>query len=266
MAAPVKPKRSLGQNFLRDENTARKIMRAFQPGMSDDVLEIGPGMGALTKYLAGKCRRLILIEKDTRSTELLRKTFGIIPGTEIIEGDFLRTDIRSFIAGDTVRVIGSIPYNITSPLLMRLIGQREWLSDALLLVQLEVARRLVASPGTPDYGTLTVLLQTWSDVAILFRVPPSVFYPVPSVESAIVRIAFKRNKHYIADETFYRNIVEGTFGKRRKMLRASLRAMFPDVVLSSGLIDVDLKRRPESLTVAEFTKLSNQLYEVVHRC
>jgi 16S rRNA (adenine1518-N6/adenine1519-N6)-dimethyltransferase len=265
MTAAIRPKRSLGQNFLRDENTARKIVYAFSPTSIDSVLEIGPGTGALTKYIVGKCRRLILIEKDERSVEILRKTYADFQEVEIVEDDFLRADIRSVTAGSTVRVIGSIPYNITSPILLKLLEHRLYVSDALLLVQYEVARRIISSPGTPEYGILSVLLQTWSDVMLLFRVPPSVFYPVPVVDSAIIRIAFKDNKHYISDEQFYKTIVQGTFGKRRKMLRASLRIIFPELILSPEVTTVNLSRRPESLTVEEFTILSNQLYEVTHQ-
>ncbi len=264
MQAAIEPKKTLGQHFLRDRNIALKIIGIFDPAPTDHVLEIGPGTGALTSHLAGACGRLILVEKDSRLAGLLRRTYGTAMQVSVIEADFLKSDLPFIADGGRLRIIGSLPYYITTPILLYILDRMDSVRDMLFVVQLEAARRIIAAPGDDDYGVLSVLMQTWTRCEILFRIPPSVFFPEPSVQSAAVRAVLRRDGGEIVDKLLYRKIVKETFGKRRKMLRASLRSVFPDVRIPDSVAGIDLRRRPESLSVAEFITLSNGLNEVIH--
>jgi len=262
----IKPKKSLGQNFLHDKNIARKIIQHFNPGEDDVILEIGPGTGALTSLLAGECKRLYLTEKDTRVVEILHREYGNDESICIIEGDVLDLSISEIINGKTkIRVIGSIPYYITSPILFHILDQRQYVHDLMMLMQLEVAQRITAQPSTPDYGILSVLTQTWATPTLLFKVPATVFYPKPSVDSAVVHIVFDRERSDIKDENMYRMIVRGTFGKRRKMLRSSLKRLFPELPLQQEQFSIDLNKRPEACSVDDFIQLTGEIKHGIKR-
>ena len=260
-ARTFRPRKSLGQNFLRDQNTARKIVRAIRPETSDIIIEIGSGEGALTEFLAGKVKHLILVEIDPRAVELLHKKFSG-SSIRVIHGDFLEYDLEEVAreVGTTVRVVGNIPYNITSPILFHIIDHRHVVQDATLMVQREVARRLVARPGSKEYGIPSVFSECFSTVEKLFDVSPNVFFPRPEVFSSVVRITPHREPRYpLADEQFFRTMVRAVFGKRRKTLRNSLIYFLEDN--DRPLPDViDYTRRPESLSVAELAELSNHLF------
>jgi 16S rRNA (adenine1518-N6/adenine1519-N6)-dimethyltransferase len=262
----IKPKRSLGQNFLNDKNIAQKMVRLFAPSQTDTVIEIGPGTGVLTEYLYGRCRCLYLIEKDKRAVDILRKRFENDNNVKVIQEDILEFTFSGIVdEGRTVRVIGNIPYNITSPILFHLLEQKQYVSDSMFLVQREVVDRINAQPGTPDYGILSVLLQTWATTNFLFTVPATVFYPRPSVTSAVIHITFDRRQPEIPDDRFYREIIRGTFGKRRKMLRASLKSLYSAVSIDPDDFTVDLHKRPEECTVNEFIILTNEIHNVIRR-
>jgi 16S rRNA (adenine1518-N6/adenine1519-N6)-dimethyltransferase len=262
----IKPKKSLGQNFLQDRNIARKIVHMFSPNADDTILEIGPGTGILTDLLIGSCKTLIVVEKDIRSVELLRTRYGTDSRISIIHDDILDLSLSGFVGeNEKMRVIGNIPYYITTPVLYHLLDRRTYVSDVTMLVQLEAAYRLTAEPSTPDYGILSVLVQTWTTPEILFHVPPSVFYPKPGVTSALIRLVFDRRGTTIRDEALYASIVRGTFGKRRKMLRASLRTLFPDIEPEFDSISVDLRKRPEECAVDEFIQLTDGIYDAFNR-
>jgi 16S rRNA (adenine1518-N6/adenine1519-N6)-dimethyltransferase len=261
----LKPKKSLGQHFLVDGNTIQKIVRTVDPDPTDRIVEIGPGSGALTVHLAGRCAELLLVEKDGRACGLLREKYEGVEGVRICHDDFLRVSLQSIVdtADPLIRIVGSIPYYITSPILMHMLDNRRYIRDAFILMQYEAARRIAARPSESDYGILSVLLQSWAAVTIRFRVPPTVFYPRPSVESALVHIEFMRSRPDIGDEILHRSIVQGTFGKRRKMLRSSLRSLFPDLPTRLDAVTIDLNKRPEQCTVGEFIQLSNELSYVL---
>jgi 16S rRNA (adenine1518-N6/adenine1519-N6)-dimethyltransferase len=246
----VKPKQSLGQNFLIDQNIAQKIVDCFAPTLKDRVLEIGPGYGILTRLL--KAGHLTAVEIDQRLAQHIRSEFESCPNFELIQNDFLKIDLSEF---KSVRIIGNIPYNITSPILFKVIEERKFVQDLTLLVQKEVADRIVASPNCKAYGILSVVSQTYADVKKLLVVPPVVFRPKPKIDSALVQWKFtnKRAQH-IQDHDFFRKVVRQGFGQRRKMLRKSLRDLF-----ENASTQIDKTRRPEHLSVDEWIQLSNEL-------
>lgn len=258
-ASPTfRPRKALGQNFLRDMNVARKIVEAIAPAADQTVLEIGPGEGVLTSLLAPRVKRLVAVEVDGRAIPALH---ALLAGTsaEIIHADILSMDI-SAIAGNEgpLRVVGNIPYNITSPILFRILDQRDVVMDATLLMQREVARRLAASHGNKEYGILSVFCQLFADVTVLFDVSPHVFFPRPEVTSSLVQLRMLSGPRYaVRDEAFFRSMVRAVFGKRRKTLRASLRYFLPE--LPATTVPVDLQRRPEDLAIHELVGLANAL-------
>jgi 16S rRNA (adenine1518-N6/adenine1519-N6)-dimethyltransferase len=261
-----RPRKSLGQNFLRDENISRKIVRAIEPRMSDVILEIGPGKGALTKHLVHGVRKLVAVEADERMTVVLRDAF---PGNrmEVRHEDFLRTNLNELYSkyGQRIRVVGNIPYNITSPILFRVLDNRRCISDATLMLQKEVAARIVAAPRTKEYGVLSVFCQIFADVERLFDVRPAAFYPRPDVTSSLVRLTLHDRPRYAVDhEVFFRTMVRSIFGKRRKTLRNCLKYFVEEigVELPADFGEFDLRRRPEQLSIKELVELSNRMLRV----
>lgn len=209
-------KKSLGQNFLIDDNISRKIVAALSATREDRVIEIGPGRGALTKLLIGHGARITAVEKDRYLAENLRKEFGEIPNIEIITGDFLEYDLPE--DGRTLKIVGNIPYNLTSRIVSRLVDLRSKVDLAVLMVQDEVAARLSAPAGTKDYGAISIRLQLVSRIEKMFVVTPGCFRPRPRVDSRVVRIVFE-NRAPLTDEEKFVRFVKGAFGMRRKMFR-----------------------------------------------
>ena len=246
-------KQSLGQNFLVDENMARKIVDCIAPQADDIMLEIGPGMGMLTQYLQPRAKQLFAVEIDQRLYNNLLQQFSDTKNFTLIEADFLKLDIGELAKNYKIRIIGNIPYNITSPILFKSIESRSRIKDLTLLVQKEVGMRIVSKPNSKDYGILAVLSQAVADVDLLLKAPPTVFQPRPSVDSALIRWRFKdvATKH-IRDEAFFKSLVKQAFGKRRKMLRNSLKEF-------AGKTSFDFTRRPEQLSVEEWIELANEL-------
>jgi 16S rRNA (adenine1518-N6/adenine1519-N6)-dimethyltransferase len=255
------PRQSLGQNFLRDENISRNIVSSLNVQPHDVVLEIGPGEGALTKYLAQRARRLIVVDIDERIINLMRAMY---PNGEIdiLHGDFLATDFASLTRkqqGEKLRIVGNIPYNITSPILFHILDNRRFVSDATLMMQKEVAQRLHAPPNTKEYGILAVFCQLFADVELLFDVSAKCFFPPPKVTSSVVRLKILTHPRYeVADEVFFRAMVRAVFGKRRKTLRNSLGFFLESV--PSLPETFDLRKRPEQLSIQQLAELSNELF------
>jgi 16S rRNA (adenine1518-N6/adenine1519-N6)-dimethyltransferase len=266
-AQSLRPRKSLGQNFLRDENIARNIVAALGADADDIVLEIGPGQGALTRYLASLVRHLIVVEVDRRMIVRLEEQYRAA-GVEILHEDILSIDVGGLARryGRPLRVVGNIPYNITTPIVFHVLDHRASVADVLMLMQREVARRIIARPNTKEYGILSVFCQLYADAEILFDVSPHAFVPKPGVVSSLVRLAILKQPRFPVDnEVFFRGMVRAVFGKRRKMLRNSLkyfldteRATFPGPG-SAGSAFVDLDERPEQLSVEELVRLSNIL-------
>ncbi|MDZ7344535.1 MAG: 16S rRNA (adenine(1518)-N(6)/adenine(1519)-N(6))-dimethyltransferase RsmA [candidate division KSB1 bacterium] len=251
------PKKSLGQNFLIDENIARKMIRLFDPQPEDLVIEIGPGFGVLTKYIVPTGCRYVGIEIDERLVPPLRKAFAAFPNGEIRHADFREVNLTELAAGKKMRIIGNIPYHITSSLVFAAFEHRAILSDMMLTVQKEVAKRIVAPPDHKDYGILSVVSQTFARAEIVFHRSKNVFRPRPEVDSAVVRWIFGPPPENLIDTAFYLKMIKAIFNQRRKTLRRSLAAFLPTNILAA--LPVDLQRRPESLSIPELIRLANAL-------
>ena len=256
----LKPIKSLGQNFLRDENILRNIAESLTLQEGDIVVEIGPGQGALTKHLCEKPVKLIGIEVDERAVRLLRDRFG--ETLELIHRDILEINLGELARhhGKKVHVVGNIPYYLTSEILFWLFDARAAVADATMMVQFEVARRLVAPPRNKEYGILSIFTQFYTECGILFKVSRNCFFPKPEVDSAVVRFAF-REQMPECDEKRFRSIVRSTFNQRRKTLRNGLKSMgYDDAVLDT--VRFDLTKRPEELSVEEFILLARMLGKI----
>jgi 16S rRNA (adenine1518-N6/adenine1519-N6)-dimethyltransferase len=261
-----RPKKSLGQNFLIDGNLQRKIVEALGLGPDDEVLEIGPGKGALTRHMVGRCRRLILVELDSALADALEAEYGEDPSVRVVKGDILDTHpgrLSSTVA--ELKVVGNIPYNITTPILFHILTPPRP-REILLMVQKEVGERILALPGTSAFGALTVGVQAVAEAAKVLRVPASAFRPVPAVESVVVRIRPHRPPRLSpAEEEDLRALTRAAFQKRRKQFQSILRTR-PGNPLSHDQIEVleaqtgfDLKRRPETFSPSDLVVLSRTL-------
>lgn len=255
-----KPKKFLGQNFLVDENIAGKIVASLDPQADDVIIEIGPGRGALTKIISRYTKRLIAVELDKKIYEQLLTEYD--EKIKLIHKDFLNIDFKKDITTNykKLKIIGNIPYNITTEILFKLYETSEQISTAVLMVQKEVAHRLVSKPNSKDYGILAVQTQFYTDPKILFNVPPSAFFPKPRVNSSIVRFDFNKDKTDLKDVKLFKTLVRESFGQRRKTMKNSLKKFFEEKNIFIDEIDFDFSRRPENVSVREFVNLSNKIY------
>jgi len=258
-SSSFKPKQSLGQNFLIDKNVAEKIVRSLALQPTDHVLEIGPGQGSLTHLILPQVAKLTAVELDKRLASIVQNLFGDRDNLDLINADFLSLQLESQICADnSLRIVGNIPYNISSPVIFKVVDSRHLVRDMTLMLQREVAQRLVAKPGNKDYGILSVINQAYAQVEILFNVSRNVFSPIPKVDSAVVHWWFGTNyDEEIKDHDFFRQLVRTAFNQRRKMLRNSLKS------LVAGVKDcpIALDRRPEQLSVQEWVTFSNAFFE-----
>ena len=261
---PVRPKKNLGQHFLTDLATAKRIADTVDVCPDLPVLEVGPGMGVMTQYLLPKPREVKVVEIDRESVGYLQERWPALQDS-IISADFLRMDLREVFGGREFVLTGNYPYDISSQIFFKMLDFRDLIPCCTGMIQLEMAQRIAARPGTKAYGILSVLLQMWYDVELLFQVPPGVFNPPPKVQSAVVCMRRGQRQQAGCDESLLRRIVKGTFQQRRKMLRVSLRPLlaqtFPDTDFSVLLADPALTRRPEQLSVEDFIALTNGITE-----
>lgn len=258
-------KKSLGQNFLIDPNLQRKIVDAIHPGPDDEVLEIGPGPGALTRHLAPRVRRLVLVELDDELARRLREEFAATPHVRVVHADILSVDLDD-VSEDPgrLKVIGNIPYNITTPILFSLLERRPRPSQIVLMVQREVADRILAPPGSKTYGALAVGVQSLATVERVVNVGRHAFRPAPDVESAVVRISPFSPPPLAADtEHALRNLTRAAFGQRRKQFQRILRDAYglspDDVAAVEERTGFDLRRRPETFSPEDFIRLAIEL-------
>ncbi|OGU64730.1 MAG: ribosomal RNA small subunit methyltransferase A [Stygiobacter sp. RIFOXYC12_FULL_38_8] len=248
----LKPLKRFGQNYLVDKNTIQRIVNQFSPNEDDNVVEIGPGQGALTSLLSKTVKHYRAIEIDKRVIDDLRLSY---PKVDFINQDFLEIELKELAGDKKLRVIGNIPYNITSPIIFKLIEERESISDAMMMVQYEVAKRIVGKPRTKDYGILSVLTNYFAETELCFKIPPTVFYPKPNVDSAIVSFKFGKATPTDIDEKLFVKVVKAAFGNRRKTLKNSLsNNAFGDLNFDS--LPFDFTRRAEELTIDQFVELT----------
>jgi 16S rRNA (adenine1518-N6/adenine1519-N6)-dimethyltransferase len=247
------PRKRFGQNFLADAHYAQRIVDAVDPKRGDNVVEIGPGLAALTEALIDRAGHLTAIEVDRDLASRLRERYTPDRLT-LYEADALAYDFATL--GDELRVVGNLPYNISSPLLFHLAAYESRLRDIHVMLQREVVARMTAAPATPDYGRLTVMLQSRFRVTRLFTVPAGAFRPAPTVESAVARLVPLRDaRPIIADEALFARIVAAAFGQRRKTLRNALSALVDEATLRTAGVDPSV--RGETLSVDDYVRLTN---------
>ena len=241
-----------GQNFLTDSNLLNRIVRTVEPQEDDNFLEIGPGDGSLTELIFPKVKQMVVVEIDP----LLIKHLSVrsdLEGLNIIHGDILLQDIEDLPIQEPVRIVGNIPYNITSRIIFWLIEQLDFWDDAFIMMQKEVAQRLTANIGTKEYSRISIVVGAYLNMELCFKIPPDVYIPKPKVDSAIIRFT-KKSSPIVADNQYekFNKIVKMAFSKRRKMLRNSLNDF--DIPISIQE-EIDFTRRPETLSIEEFAKL-----------
>jgi 16S rRNA (adenine1518-N6/adenine1519-N6)-dimethyltransferase len=252
-------RKRFGQNFLVDEQIIGRIVRAIQPKPDDNLVEIGPGQGAITAPLLSACPRLQVVELDRDLVPQLAARFSAYPEFKIHEADALAFDFRQLAASGPLRVVGNLPYNISTPLLFHLLESREHIRDMHFMLQKEVVERLAAEPGSGDYGRLSIMCQYHCRVEYLFDVGPHCFRPAPKVDSAIVRLTPHSPLPLVAQDTdLLETLVKTAFQQRRKTLRNALRQWLPDATVLAQLA-IDPQQRPENLTVRDYVNLANYL-------
>lgn len=250
----VRAKKFLGQHFLNDQGIAKQIVDSLVKGDNQNVLEIGPGTGVLTKFLVqDKTIKLKTIEIDWDSVAHLKKHY---PALSIIEGDFLQLNLQD-IFGSSFSIIGNFPYNISSQIFFKVLDQRNMVDQVVCMLQKEVAERIAEPPGSKTYGILSVLLQAFYDIEYLFQVPPTVFIPPPKVMSAVIRLKRNKREKLECDEALFFKVVKQGFNNRRKTLRNALKSLnLATEFLSLPIFD----QRAERLSVDEFVYIT-QLME-----
>ena len=255
----VTPIKTLGQNFLHDGNLARRIVEKLELDGNDYAVEIGPGLGALTRLALQSGARVLAIEKDARLADFLRKRFTS-PHLEVLHADALNFDLRTFFAQPRVKCFGNLPYYVSSQLLMKFIEEPSPISLWVFMLQKEMARRLSAKPGAKDYGALTLLVQSRYCVDYLRTIPSTVFLPKPEVDSALVRLTPKpANDDPNYNREVFTGLVRIGFSQRRKQLQKLLRAEIPDWAEVAHKIGIEPKARAEELSLAQWIELSNSV-------
>lgn len=253
----VRAKKFLGQHFLKDESIANKIADSLSLEGYQHILEIGPGMGMLTKYLLKKDKTIWVVEIDRESIAYL-KTHYLHLSERIIEEDFLKMDLSAYFKDQPLAIIGNFPYNISSQIVFKAIENREKIPEFSGMFQKEVAQRICGKPGNKTYGILSVLTQAFYDAEYLFTVAPSVFNPPPKVDSGVLKLTRKKNYTLPVDTAFFFRVVKTAFNQRRKTLRNSLKSFDISDKLKEHTI---FALRPEQLSVEQFVELTKSLAE-----
>lgn len=252
------PKKSLGQNFLQDPNVAQKIVRLFNPQPQETIIEIGPGKGALTALLLTQIPHVTVIELDNELAPQLQEQFG--EKITVIHDDVMNVSWNSLGTPERkLRIIGNIPYNITTPILFHVVDSCEVIQDFVVMMQTEVAQRITAKPRTKEYGILSIFLQYYCTPKNLLAVSKNSFFPVPSVSSTVVHLDFNTpSRRRAQNDKVFRKIVRATFGLRRKTLRNGLKHLgIPTTEFER--LSINLDQRPEELSVSDFITLADEL-------
>mgnify|MGYP000879847493 CR=1 FL=1 len=251
----VKAKKHLGQHFLKDENIAKKIADTLSEIDYDTVLEIGPGMGVLTKYLLEKKFTTYVIEIDKESVEYL-KVHYLNLSERIISENFLKIEISDYFQNKSIAIIGNFPYNISTQIIFKTLENKEQIPELCGMFQKEVAQRITEKKGSKVYGILSVLTQAFYNTEYLFTVPPTVFYPPPKVDSGVIRLTRKKDFVLPVNEKLFFKVVKTAFNQRRKTLRNSLKSFNLSDKLREDTI---FAKRPEQLSVEEFINLTKKI-------
>lgn len=249
----VRAKKHLGQHFLKDEEIAKRIADSFLASAGENILEVGPGTGVLTKYLIEK-EHFFAVEIDTESITYLKRTY---PQHEqkIIYKDFLNIDIGKLFTGN-FSVVGNFPYNISSQIMFKVLDYKDRVDVVVGMFQKEVAQRIAEKPGTKTYGILSVLLQAFYEIEYLFTVEPGAFTPPPKVRSAVIRLTRNKTQNLGCDEKIFKAIVKSAFNQRRKMMRNSLKGFVKN---ESLFAHKHFTNRPEQLSIADFVELTKMI-------
>ncbi len=271
-------KKSLGQNFLIEPNILHRIVDFAELSERTGVIEIGPGIGVLTEQLARRAKKVVAFEIDQRLLPILADTLSSYPNVSIIHQDVLKADVQQvieeqFMDVDDIMVVANLPYYVTTPIIMKLLTDRLPIRGMVVMLQKEVAERMAAKPGTKDYGSLTVAVQYYTQAETVMYVPRTVFMPKPKVDSAVIRL-LKREQPAVSvtNEDFFFTVVRASFGQRRKTILNNLMSQLPNgkekkVQIEKALENarIDPKRRGETLNIAEFATLSEQLYHIFYQ-
>ena len=258
--------KSLGQNFLIDDNIVDKIVAGAGIGPSDKIIEVGPGIGTLTREMASRAGALMAVEIDKNLIPILADTLGDFENVKIVNEDIIKADIRGLIdenlSGGPVKLVANLPYYITTPIIMRLLEEDINVTDIVVMVQKEVAERMNAQPGGKDFGALSVAVQFYCDTEIVAKVPRHLFVPQPNVDSIVIALRVRPERKYRVDnEDLFFKVAKAAFGQRRKTLLNSIASMgnLTKDMVKEALEEagIDPKRRGETLSLDEFANLSN---------
>lgn len=257
----VKPKKFLGQHFLKDLQVAQDIANTVDACPELPILEVGPGMGVLTQFLMTKERPLKVVELDFESVAYLRENFPAL-GNNIIEQDFLKMDLAQLFEGKPFVLTGNYPYNISSQIFFKMLDYKDLIPCCTGMIQKEVAERMAVGPGSKTYGILSVLIQAWYRVEYLFTVHEHVFNPPPKVKSAVIRMTRNETQELGCNEKLFKQIVKTTFNQRRKTLRNSISPILDKT--NPLMADPIFNKRPEQLSVQEFIDLTNRVEQALN--
>jgi len=270
------PRKHLGQSFLEDKNIINKIIRIADIQKEDVIVEIGAGLGVMTEQLALVAARIIAIDVDPGMIAVLRERLQEQDNVEIVEGDIMSFDFSIFQKGskfsDKIKVIGNVPYNISTPILFHLLKYRHYISEMVLLLQKEVVDRITALPGTKEYGIPSVIVDMHAVATREMNVPADCFFPSPKVTSSLLKLVIRKKSLVpLDDEDFFSRVVKNSFLQRRKTLLNNLRRFCGALITEEGLagllsdLDIACRRRGETLTTTEFAALSNALFQLSNK-
>lgn len=264
-------KKSLGQNFLTDINVLHKIVEAAEINADDDVIEIGPGIGALTEQIAKEAHQVLAFEIDERLIPVLHDTLAPYSNIEVVQQDILKSNLKEMIVKyfdgkHQIKIVANLPYYITTPIIMHLLATKIDFATIVVMMQKEVAQRLTAAPKTKDYGSLSIAVQYYTNAEIAFIVSRTVFVPQPKIDSAVVKLDPREYSEHPDDEDAFMQLVKGCFAHRRKNLWNNLQSIYGKKAevkdkLTQILADIGIEKsiRPEALTISDFIRLSNAL-------
>ncbi len=263
------PRKRWGQNFLFDHNILHNIVQAGQISGEDLVLEIGPGLGGLTRALAAESRGVLAVEIDRDFAPVLAQTLQPYDNVRLLFQDILETDIeqelqKAFSLEEMIpyKICGNIPYNITSPIIFQILEHCPHMQMALLMMQKEVAQRILADPGSKTYGLLTLMVNYYAQVEWVMNVSPHCFYPRPDVDSTVIKIIPRSHKIWVRDEALFKNIMRAAFQQRRKTILNACARVFKDKIKAAAILEaaaIGLNHRPENLTVEDFARIANEV-------